>query len=208
VLVSGEGVWNDEVTVSTSQAFPVPVALSDDQLAVLDVVASAWGVLSNAGLAAGDLVLSDKSSPLFDAALSAVGKHLGYKIVDKVDENTKVKLAVSFATGSNFHNLASRVAFGGSIVSIAGLPVPASSAEGIVASVRSLVFNDLRIQGFDFGAWAATRPDEAARAVSEAAKLLAAGKVSIPVEKVAPEKFVAALTAASEYKAAAIVFGK
>jgi NADPH:quinone reductase-like Zn-dependent oxidoreductase len=175
---------------------------------VLDVVASALGVLSNAGLAAGDLVLSDKSSPLFDAALTAVGKHLGYKVVDKVDEKTKVKLAISFATGSNFHSLASRIAIGGSVVSLAGLPSPASSADGVMASVRSLVFNDLRIQGFDFGAWAASRPDEVARAVSEAAKLLAAGKVSIPVEKVSPEKFASALTAASEYKAAAIVFGK
>lgn len=208
VLVSGEGVWNDEVTVPTTQAFPVPSALTDDQLAVLDVVASAWGVLSGAGLSAGDVVLSDKSNALFDAAVTAVGKHMGFKVVDKVDESTKVKLAVTFATGSNFHNLASHIAFGGSVVSMAGLPAPASSAEGVAASVRSLVFQDLRIRGFDFNAWAASRPEEVARAVSEASKLIAAGKVSIPVEKVTPEKFASALTAAADNKAAAIVFGK
>jgi NADPH:quinone reductase-like Zn-dependent oxidoreductase len=222
VLVVRPGVWNNEVVVSDKHLFPVPGNLSKEQLASVDVVASAIGILNFGGLAAGDVIVLDNATDVLNAAIVGIAKSRKFRALvqqsgggfvsatdtDKVDvASLKAKLIVTSQTGAAFNQLAGLLAFGGSVVSVNGIPAPIPSASGVSASVRNLVFNDLRIHGADFTSWAHANPISCANAVAEAARLLSAGQITLPSPKnYASNDAVAALDAAAQGQLVSITF--
>lgn len=222
VLVVRPGVWNNEVIVPDKYLFPVPGNLSKEQLASVDAVASAIGVLNFGGLAVGDVIILDNATDVLNAAIIGVAKARKFRALvqqsggsfvsatdtDKVDAaSLKAKLVVTSHSGASFNQLAGHLAFGGSVVCVNGGSAPISSAVGVSASVRNLVFNDLRIHGADFTAWAHANPISCARAVVEAAKLLSAGQIVLPAPKsYASNDAVAALDAAAQGQLVSMTF--
>lgn len=210
VLVSANGVWNDNVVVPASSVFSISSKLSAEQAGQVDLVASALAVLS--GAKEGDIVLIDEVNEALNAAISAVAKHLKIKVVHSEKGQAKVenvKIGVTSLVGEQFNSFAKQVSVGGTVVSVNSAPSPLASAAGVSSGVAAFIFNNKTIRGFDFSAWASHNSTEAARTINEASTLLSEGKISLAaVKTVAQTDFLSSISAASQGKVSILKISK
>ena len=107
LVVSPTGVWTDNVTVPSSAVAKIPSSLTDDDVAALPALVSAYAMLTQyVTLKAGDIVVQSDADLPVGTAIAQTGKALGLTVMaaSKADledarfsENLKgkpVKLAV------------------------------------------------------------------------------------------------------------------
>lgn len=196
MLVVGEGVWTDEVVISEANATKIP-KLSSEEAAMLPNFAAAWGILHNfASLKAGDVVVQTNGNGAVGAAISQVGKALGYKVVSvnaaditaaKLQEAGSIKLAVSGHSGRHISALQKAVGTNGVTVSYNGTYEPVSTVSGVQLPISQLIFNNTSLNGFDLNAWAATSPEAFRAGLTSVLKLVEEKKVVLKPAHVFPQ---------------------
>lgn len=205
VVVVGNGVWADNVSVPASNAFKIPV-LSTDESAGFSSVVSAVSILNKfPGSKAGDVVLVVNGAKGLGPAISQVGSSLGLKVVsfseaeandagfiDKIKASGPVKYAVTGRSGKYIRNIFKVLQNSGTVVVYNGANESLSESEAVDVPMSAAIFNDLRIVGFNLKVEASQNPAAFGKSVAAAAELIANKKVSLKTKSYAWTEFVAA----------------
>ncbi len=193
VLVVGNGLWADEATVSKTNVSKLSKATSEDS-ATLPTLLSAWGILNNSvKLSQGDVVLQSSGDSATGAAISQIGKALGYTVISpssaeladpKFVANTKaahksVKLAVTDRSGKIALDLARTVSNNGSMVFYNGHIESVEQSVGVDIPAASTIYKGVSIVGFDLGAWHAADRAGFEKGVAAVQALSSDKKVSV-----------------------------
>ena len=206
VLVVGNGTWNDHITISGDQVFPLSSKLTPEAASQVEAVAAACAILQHNPVDSGSTIVVQGVDEGLQAALHGVAKTLSLKVANS-GEN--VKLAITSANGDNVTNVAKQVGQGGTVVCVNNADCKVSNDAQVNSGVGSFIFQDKSIRGFDFYNFAKGNPIKCAEAVTEASKLLNSGKISVSGSKSFPQtKFQESISAAQSGSNVSIVIGK
>lgn len=230
LLPPGGGTWATHVVVTAARLVPLPNAADAKQLAMLTVNPPTASLLLSdfASLQPGDWVIQNSANSGVGSYVVQLARLRGLKTVnivrresavagvaglgadvvlvdgDDLAERVKaatggaaIKLGIDAVGGKATMRLAACLAEGASIVNYGAL-----SGEPCVVSPRELVFRDVSLKGFWLARWFRTTAQAKQLALlTELASLIAAGKLSAPIQAtydVAQIKEAVAAAAAGE----------
>jgi len=213
VFVLNSGSWSDSITVKASRASKISDV--SDQFALMPSYLTAWAILNNsasAGLKVGDSVIHTEGSSAIGAAISQVGKALGFNVtqVSEADLNSSdsknAKLAISSLSGKPLRELLKHISNGGSIVTFNGALTPILSTTGVEVPTGASIFDNKSVNGFDLGAWVANNEGKFRDGCAAISSLLSDKKVSISdVKVVSQSEFQKALDAVQSSGSAVVL---
>lgn len=211
LLPVGAGTWATHVVVPAANLIPLPNEADPKQLAMLTVNPPTASLLLSdfASLQPGDWVMQNGANSGVGSYVVLLAKLRGLKTVnivrresavagvqaqggdvvlvdgDDLAERVKaatggavIKLGIDAVGGAATMRLASSLGEGAILVNYGAL-----SGEPCVVSPRELVFRDVTLKGFWLARWFRTTPQPQQFALlSELAGLIAAGKLSTPIQ--------------------------
>jgi len=202
VFVVGSGLWTDEVVVSQSGVSTVGSALSAGEIAMLPGFASAWGILHNyTTLSAGDVVVQSTGACAVGAAITQLGQALGLKVISladadladpaalktKLKQTGEIKLTVSGQSGKHLSTMQNATAANGALVTYNGVFETLHSSAAVQSPVSSMIFNNVKVCGFDLHAWTKHDPAHYKQSVASLLSLIESKKVSLKPAKEFPQ---------------------
>lgn len=210
LLPAGAGTWATHVIVPAASLIPLPNEADPKQLAMLRVNPPTASLLLSdfANLQPGDWVIQNGANSGVGSYVMQLAKLRGLKTVNVVRRESAVagvqaqggdvvlvdgddlaervqaaasgaiKLGIDAVGGKATMRLAASLAEGATLVNYGAL-----SGEPCVVSPRELVFRDIALRGFWLARWYRTTPQAQQFALlSELAGLIAAGKLSTPIQ--------------------------
>lgn len=221
LFASDAGAWNDEAVVCASRVYDV-ATLGADKASLVPEVASAWTIMNKyACLSSGDVVVrSTGGSTVFNQTVDFLAKQKGCTVFaatdaelldasfkKKLEGKGAVKLAISHHAGKHTRALNQLLADGGVIVTHNGAIPTIADCEGIEAPVAKLIFNGIKVRGFDFAAMARHDRVGCTEAVNAAVALLGSD-LKVDSKSYPSDKFKEAVERATSGQATVLSFGK
>lgn len=219
VIVIDNGVWSDNVTVSSSNVAKISSAPSEAS-AVLPTFVSAWAILnhSHTPLKAGDIVLQTEGKTALGSAVSQIGKALGFKVINvtpdevlhadfrkKVATTGPARMAVTHHTGKVLREVMKVLEIGSTVVTYNGPITSVFSESPVEAAVSTYIFDAKSIHGFDLKTWMSSNPEKFREATAFVSSLLDEKKISLPVDSHAQSNFLPALDLVHAKEAAVVL---
>jgi NADPH:quinone reductase-like Zn-dependent oxidoreductase len=220
LFASDAGAWNDEALVCASRVYDV-ASLSADKASLVPDVASAWTVMNKfTSLASGDVVVrSTGGSAAFNQTVDFIAKQKGCTIIAVSDaelldgslkkklEGKGAKLAISHHAGKHTRAMNQVIVDGGVMVTHNGAIPALADCDGVEAPVAKLIFNGIKVHGFDFAAMARGDREGCAEAVNAAVALLGAD-LKVDSKTFTIDKIKEAVERASTGQTSVLSFGK
>lgn len=198
-VIGGRGTWTKDVIVSSRSIYKIP-SLSSEQIAKLPSFLSAFGILSKfKDLKANDVVIQLNGDSDVGLAISELAKSRGVKVINvtvadlsdassltsKVGSST-IKYAVSGQGGKALTSLVRHSSPRAYVVTYNSGFYLSEEFGGFDGAVRSFIFQDITLSGFDLTAWAQNDKLAVQAALNDVTELISSKKINVTGGKVFP----------------------